>query len=245
MINSAVFISAGLGDAILLVPLVKKLKESGRKVTGIFSSDFNCEEIFEGTSLFDEQLLFPSETNNKISRTAIVLKHIRKFDEVYLNYFSCTRSNFMLASVISKKVISNRIPNGFPQMLLLNLSYVEPKENIHDSTQNLRLFDSSVTDKDIREDMFLVPFRPVCLLPDFDKIKNNGKTIAVQISSGNNIHKYKNWPTEHWAEFLLRATQTFPKINFVMIGEPNETAISEELMKRGFPNLFSFVGRTN
>lgn len=51
--QALVFFSAGVGDAILLVPLVNELKKNGYKITGLFTSQYNCESIFEDTELFD------------------------------------------------------------------------------------------------------------------------------------------------------------------------------------------------
>jgi hypothetical protein len=52
--KALVFFSAGVGDAILLVPLVNELKKQGYLVTGLFTSHFGCESIFENTQLFDD-----------------------------------------------------------------------------------------------------------------------------------------------------------------------------------------------
>ena len=51
--HALVFFSAGVGDSILLVPLVNELKKNGYNVTGLFTSPFHCESIFDGTTLFD------------------------------------------------------------------------------------------------------------------------------------------------------------------------------------------------
>ena len=54
----AIFISAGLGDAVLLLPLIKRLKKDNYHLTAIITSSFNCEALFEHSDLFDEIVIF-------------------------------------------------------------------------------------------------------------------------------------------------------------------------------------------
>ena len=74
--QSLVFFSAGVGDAILLVPLVNELKKSGYKVTGLFTSKYDCESIFENTELFDSIEI----KKNKLSLILFSILNFRKFD---------------------------------------------------------------------------------------------------------------------------------------------------------------------
>ena len=87
--KALVFFSAGVGDAILLVPLVNQLKQKGYFVTGLFTSPFNCESIFENTVLFDNIIV----KKNKYALFQYCILHIKQYDEIYLNHFSFSNSN--------------------------------------------------------------------------------------------------------------------------------------------------------
>ena len=62
--KALVFFSAGVGDAILLVPLVNQLKKQGYAVTGLFTSPYDCESIFEHTHLFDDIKIKKNKKDN-------------------------------------------------------------------------------------------------------------------------------------------------------------------------------------
>ena len=88
------FFSAGVGDAILLVPLVNELKKQGYLVTGLFTSPFGCESIFENTQLFDDIKI----KKNKLLFVLFSILNFRKYDTVFLNHFSFSKSNLTLAA---------------------------------------------------------------------------------------------------------------------------------------------------
>ena len=104
----AVFISSGLGDAVLMVPLVKKLGEDG-EVTGFFDSAFQCQELFKNSDLFNDVTLM----EGNVDYVKTLLKHKNKFDVAFLNYFSATRKNLLLAGSIAKETRTNKLPNTF------------------------------------------------------------------------------------------------------------------------------------
>ena len=91
------FFSAGVGDAILLVPLVNELKKQGYNVTGLFTSPFHCESLFEHTRLFD----------------SIVIKKNTAL-QVWWNS-SYTHEYFLFWEVDGARELKNRIPTQFLQ----------------------------------------------------------------------------------------------------------------------------------
>ena len=52
----AIFASSGLGNAILLVPLLQKLKERGDEITCVSTADYGGKEFFEDCDLVDQVL---------------------------------------------------------------------------------------------------------------------------------------------------------------------------------------------
>ncbi|HEY1039985.1 MAG TPA: hypothetical protein VGF30_11300, partial [Bacteroidia bacterium] len=88
--TAAVYYSAGIGDALLLTPLVKQLKKDGFKVTGIFTSIFNVHELMEVANLLDEKIVILS----KPKLVWFVTRYrLNKFDRSYVNYFAANKSN--------------------------------------------------------------------------------------------------------------------------------------------------------
>lgn len=236
----AVFVSAGLGDALLLVPLVKQLKKQGAKIAGIFTSSFQCENLFTDTHIFDEIIV----SKNGISSIASSLKNFRKFDLAYLNFFAATKKNFLLAKSISKKVVTN---NSHLADFSSQLVFIQPQQGIHDATQNLRLVDPSINDSFLKEEMFQVGFQKIKLIEKkvkgSDRLKDK-KYFAIQISSGNNIQPFKNWTTRHWIEFLKLTSIKFPEHHFILLGEPAEAEIANSIISGNIPQVYSAVGKT-
>lgn len=235
--KAAVFFSAGLGDAILLVPLVKELKRQGTRVTGIFTSKFHCEKIFTGTAVFDEIIVL---ADNNSAIITISAKYFKKFDVTCLNNFAYTRKNLLLATAISKKIITNRLNPVKHELKAGKIQFTECWKGIHDAAQNLRLLSSGMKIK-LEEDMFRIDF------PD-ENINGNWPTaeyVTVQVSSGNNIQQYKNWPVNHWIKFLRLVTGFFPGKQFLLLGEPREILLAEKIMNEKIPGVSSAVGKTS
>lgn len=239
--KAAIFVSAGLGDALLLVPLAKELRKQGVKVSGIFTSPFQCEQLFYNTGVFDEIIISSGGIGSVISSS---IKNFRKFDVSYLNFFAGTGKNFLLAKSLSKKIVTNNSNINNPAS---HLSFIEPVKDIHDAAQNLRLLDPSANDLSLNEEMFHVDFpetkTDAVKFPELNLLRGK-KYFAVQISSGNNISPFKNWKTNHWIGFLEQASEKLPEHYFVLLGEPAEAEIGNTIFKSNIPRVCSVAGRT-
>lgn len=240
----AVFVSAGLGDALLLVPMVKELKKGGAKVSGIFTSSFECEQLFYNTNLFDEIIVSSESIGSAIISS---LKNFRKFDIAYLNFFAATKKNLLLAGNISKKIVTNNPQfSQFPSPVS-DINLIEPLRDIHDATQNLRLLNPATNDSILSEEFFWVDFQKIKLNEDkfreFVFLKNK-KYFAIQISSGNNIQQYKNWNTKHWIDFIKQASEKFSGHYFLLLGELREKEIADAILNQNIQRTFSVVGKT-
>ena len=60
-LKAAVYFSAGIGDALLLTPLIKQLKKEGYHVTGIFTSVFKVHELYDDIKLLDDKIVILSK----------------------------------------------------------------------------------------------------------------------------------------------------------------------------------------
>jgi len=230
--KAAVFVSAGIGDALLLVPLVKALKADGHSVTGVFTSPHNCQQLFEGTGLFDKLITGADGLGMALKRS---VQHHNQYDVAYVNIFAATRKNLIMAGSMAKEVITNHLPPNLPAVLTKGIHSKKPVKGIHDAQQNLNLFtDTETLDKgDLQIDL---PTEKVDLPTPY---------FAVQISAGNNSLKYKNWPIEHWIELLKLLIPKYPHYQFVLIGDENELELSQRVLAAELERVQSLVGQTS
>jgi len=235
----SVFISEGIGDAILLVPLIKELKKTG-SVTGIFNTAPDNYQLFELTDLFDDKI----RIQGKSDYFKLALSHFKKFDVAYLNFLGSSRKNLILSTFISKDVITNHIPENLSGIFKRQLHFIEPHQGTHDSVQNLRMLESHNGDDLSSTSFFQVQY-------NLDGIERNGlfadklNIIAVQISAGNNVQRYKNWEVENWIEFLKLASGKFPDHQFVLVGHKGEKVLADTILEKEIDNVVSMVGETN
>lgn len=243
--RAVIFITAGLGDAVLLIPLIKALRQAGRKVTGLFQSRFVSQAVFADSGLLDESIVLEESSSALLSFTA---RHYRFFDEAYLNHLAATPRNLVVGRLISKRVATTL--EGRRQWLLAGgLSNVRtPVAEMHDALQNLRLFDSEAVALDrhamaysseVLRKRFKTP------LPQSILDKLIGPYIALQVCAANNLFQYKTWPEEHWISWLKLASQTYPGVTWVLLGEPSERHVADRIVAQDIPHVVSLVGETS
>lgn len=231
--RALIFFSAGVGDAILLVPLVNELKKQGFHVTGLFTSAYHCESIFENTDLFD----FIVIKKSKINLVLYSFLHFRKFNLVFLNHFSYSKSHISLAALLGKDVYSNY--SGYTSLQSSSaLHFIEPKPDTHDALQNLYLYDTNKTLGDLN---FELNYNPQLNNP----FKLPEKYITIQISSANNKAPYKNWPLENWIKLFTHIHEVLPQISLVILGDETELPLNEKLNFNKNKNIISLIGKTN
>ena len=232
--KAIVFFSAGLGDAVLLIPLVKSLKERGFLVSGFFNSAHPCEELFSRIHLLDEVIV----CKTKSKQSLFLLSHLSSFDIAFVNYFAFNNSNLVTACLISTKVMVNRKTNSVTEKIFSSrITFTEPDKTLHDAEQNLHLTGKQQPKISLQD--FHIDFNPQ---------KRDGLPhpfIAVQISAGNNKITYKNWPTKHWLEFLKLLLQNYPERHFVLLGDANEVELSNQITNELKGNVISLIGKTS
>ena len=229
--QALVFFSAGVGDAILLVPLVNELKKQGYQVTGLFTSRFNCESIFENTTIFD----FIEIKKNKFSLLLFSIFHFRKYDTVFLNHFSFSKSNLTLAAFLGKDVYTNYKEFTSAQSSPA-IHFIGPKPNTHDALQNVFLINSSATLSDLNFNLSYTSQNTSFNLP-----KNY---IVIQASSANNKAPYKNWGIEKWLELFKYLQIKSPSSTLVLLGDNTELHLNAKINTANYPNVISFIGKT-
>lgn len=227
--QALVFFSAGVGDAILLVPLVNELKKNGYKVTGLFTSKYDCESIFENTELFDSIEI----KKNKLSLILFSILNFRKFDTVFLNHFSYSKSHLVLATLFGKHIYTNYKEFTSAQSSH-SINFIEPKTNTHDALQNVFLFTANSSTQYLD---FNIKYKP----QQNNKFNLPAEYIVVQASSANNNAPFKNWPFENWLQLFKHLSNR----NIVLLGDNTETHLNNTLNSNNYPNVISLIGKTN
>lgn len=229
--KALVFFSAGVGDAILLVPLVNELKKQGYLVTGLFTSPFGCESIFENTQLFDDVKI----KKNKLAFVLFSIFNFRKYDVVFLNHFSFSKSNLTLAAFLGKDVYTNYKEYTSAQSSPA-IHFIDPKPLTHDALQNVLLINSSATISDLNFNLNYTSQKINFNLPkDY---------IVIQASSANNKAPYKNWDFEKWLALFKHLQTTLPNTTLVLLGDNSELHLNEKIDSVNYPNVLSLIGKT-
>ena len=226
--NSAIFISSGLGNALLLTPLVHALKNAGHKVTAIFNSPFNCENLYANSNLFDEKVILKT----KMEHVLYILKNKNKFDQVYLDYFACTKKNFKVSNRIAQKIIAHGVPDSIDRNKLKHITVVRPSQKLNNAEINLQLFNDEV--RPLNFDLKLK-------FNDVTKFNLPKKYIVVQPSAGNNLTPYKIWNIDNWIS-LIKAN---PEEHFVILGDKNELQLANKITKENLENTTCLIGLTS
>lgn len=231
--RNALFISSGIGNALLLVPLIKRLKSQG-ELTAISTSPFGSHTIFNGfeDNLFDE--IIPLESSVDWMKNTATFR--RRFEAIYLDHFASGRKNIMLAYTNGKEVVTNTIPDRLPSLFQGRIRHVKPIIGIHEATQYLRYVDESATDENLAPELFALKAKPHSPISE-------STYITLQPGSGNNIAPWKTWRIEKWIKIIDELSQAHPEINVVVLGDDTEVELSKRLPSRA--NLVDAIGKTS
>lgn len=224
--KAAVYFSAGIGDALLLTPLIKILKADGYHITGIFTSKYNVHELYDVIQLLDDKLILLSKPKLVwfITRYTFI-----PFDISILNTFSARKSNLAAAAKTSKKVYTNKKVD-FTYDVPENIVYIEPKENIHDALQNALLYKSGVS---ISETDFHIDHKNQSI----DHLHLPTSYVTLQVGAGNNETPYKIWDVKKWNELVAHINKDFPDKQIVLLGDKHEIKINQLVEGKNIHNL--------
>ncbi len=233
MKRAALFVSAGIGDAVLLLPLMKLLKNDNYVLTLIITTPYSCEEIFQKSG-FHEEILILRGKANKLKNYLLIQK---KFDLVFLNIFAASVANFFLAAKLGEKIICNagKKPFFMPDQRCVQKQAVL---NVHDAFQNLLLYKNAKELSPLKEEDFLLH------LPALRSgLKLPQKYIALQLSAGNNQAPYKTWPIGQWKKFIDVILKKYNSLSVVLLGDSNEQYLEKEWEHNS--QVISLMGKTS
>lgn len=229
MTSRAIFISAGLGDSLLTLPLARKLRTVSSRLVALLTSTLMTKSFLEKLELFDrvDVLSFKNAKKNwDWHLLPYVIRNFHRFDEIYLPPFSCNRAHRSLAALLAKRCCSHSNTDQLPVM--------------HDAIQNMRLYDPLITSSEVS--LSNVTFTPATVkrivrgrLSQADRL--SGPYVAVQISASDSMFPQKSWPFEHWVSWLEAVTDSYPTMNFVLIGGSREASVMNQMLSKKIPRV--------
>jgi len=221
-LKSIVFISSGVGNALLLVPMVKELRKKGTVWCLDASPYFDARSFF---SSFDTPLFDGYISIHKPYELWQALKKFKHFDYAYLDFFASTRYFILLANIIAKRIVCNKIPARISNYFKKNITLVAPILGIHEGEQYLRYITDASTNNKLNEAMFSLEV----------KASEQGQLmhpyITIQPGTGNNKSPWKNWTLSGWHSLINSIINEYPDLHILIIGDSTEVALNAPLAK--------------
>lgn len=233
----ALIFNQGLGDSLFYVPLMNAIRDQSpdHRITGLFDSDFNCEELFQNTPYFDQIYFF--KNTSKIWLFSWIWKHYKKYDYILLNRQSSALRWLVVSSVLSKKVLTLR-KHPLIRILPAVKRRIIPIP-CHAMLEPLKLFVPSAGIAELRQYFFL----KTTDIPD-ESPSLKAPYMTCQVSAANNLYGYKNWPAEHWSTLFRLLYEQYPNIHLILLGDENEVAIGKNILRRfSHPSIENQVGK--
>jgi len=231
-----IFITSGIGNAIMMIPLLKKLKKNGNnKIFAIVKSPFIDAPWLKTIPFPVDEVI----DLNKKSLCRFVSNHGKTFDIIYLDISNSSLKNILFSICISRKTISYRKK----QIPFLPYKNISSNENIHVGLLNLLLINEFDNLRSYKLEDFELDYNST-LIPKID-LKSKSQTVCVQMSAGNNKTPYKSWPIEKWVTLLNLISQNFNSIKIVLIGDKSEIKGSEILENSLKFKIDNYVGKTS
>ena len=240
-IKIGIVFNQGIGDALLLMPLIKKIRQQ-YPVTlhAIFQSEYCQPGLIEHFELFDEYIVLQNSIKQTLNFT---FKRIREFDLLILNHTSASFIWLCLAPIIARKTVTNRSHKLL--RLIPLVTYIQPRAHTHEILNNLGLVFTNIEGSELSLQKLLLPTPSPLPLSIKIEEKLPSSFFTVQISAGNNIVKYKNWPVENWIHLIRLIRKAYPQIMFILLGEPRESGLAKEIGRQNIEGVVSMVGQTN
>jgi ADP-heptose:LPS heptosyltransferase len=237
-----VFAPYGIGNLILLYPVLKKLQEDGVQFD-IVSYLGPVRHLLENVEPFKDLGQKRYFIGNGIAGVVSAIRSIRRGKySVSVMTFPSARPHYNLLSWLcgARRRIAARYPDdSFGSLSFLNTHLVPVTMGIHDVFQNLNLFkavplelkDSDIEQFGLKESHEkIIGFHPGC--------KKSGS--------------FKRWPLEHWERLLVLIGRKFPAYRRMMFFGPDESEELEYFKRQDdveiraslkLSELFSEIGR--
>jgi heptosyltransferase-2 len=237
-----IFAPYGIGNLILLYPVLRKLKENGVQFD-IVSYLGAVRHLLDKVEPFQDLGQKRYFVGNGIAGAMSAIRSIRRAKySVSVMPFPSARPHYNLLSWLcgARRRIAARYPDdSLGSLSFLNTDLVPVITGIHDVFQNLNLFKAvplKLEDSDI-EQYGLKP--------------SNEKIIGFH-SGCKRSESFKRWPREHWERLIVLIGKKFPDYRRMMFFGPDESEELEYFKRRDdveirtslkLSELFNEIGR--
>lgn len=234
----AIPIVAGVGNALLAVPMVRMLKRHhpAARISILARLDAMAEP-FRRLNEVEEVFVM----NRGWRGTLRGLRWLRRcHPDVFLVPFPSNRWQYNLLAQVSgaRRVLMHSYPTGrFSALSLLPAERLPAQRGIHDVTQNLRLL--RLLGIQAEQDL-----PPQFVLNDNDRtraadllhnagIRDGTSFIAVHPGSGSTVlARAKRWPAEKYAQLIRLMRHELPQQQIVLLEGPDETGVADEIVAK-------------
>lgn len=230
-------IVAGIGNAILAVPMVKQIKrlKPDARVT-VLTLTSPMAEPFRRLKEVDEHIVCGTGLGGYLNLLRAARKRRPDF---FLVPFPSNRWQYNLLQRLSRG--KTRIMHGYAYGKLKSLAFLEAKRvpaepHIHDTVQNLRLLEAMGLKADLKDS------RPTFAL-DLDevkagerlrkeaKLKDRQPYLVMHAGSGDTVlAQAKRWPAERYAGLCQAIGRTL-KLPVLIVEGPDERGIGEQIVR--------------
>lgn len=230
-------IVAGIGNALMAVPLVRQIKRNFPASTiTILARIGPMGEPFRRLNEVDEVVITGKGLKGLLK---LVHESRSRRPDVYMVPFPSNRWEYSMLALTSgaKRKLLHRYPVGRFKALGFIGERVVALRGIHDVEQNLRLLNPLDTSIDPNE-------APVFPLTDGDRARANGLIeaigltprspyIAIHAGSAKTIlAQAKRWGADNYARLISRLLELFQH-DVVILEGPDETGVAEEVLSAG------------
>ena len=170
--------------------------------------------------------------NSPSDYTKLIPIYFKKFDVVYLDYFSATRKRIILSHFIGRSIVTSRIPPSLSERFKQKIAFVVPKPGYHEGAQYVRFFDRKFEGTLNESDFSL-----------FEIEASRKKLVTIQPGAGNGKTPWKIWPLDKWLSLLEQIGHHFPEYELMILGDSTESHLSSYFKQLG-PKVTIIIGQT-
>ena len=231
-----------LGDAILMTPALKALKQKfPSSYIGIMCVK-RVSGVFEDNPYIDEVIIFDEKTSHKDVWTKISFVKLlkkKKFDTAFFVHRSFTKAFVCFLSGIKNRIGYKRFKNVF----IVNKRIMPLDASIKRQDYYLNLFEKMGIVIESRYPEFFVPNEK------YEKVSSQLKQMPEQYDYVVGINPSANWKLKRWPQscFAQLCDLLIKNLNCVIIfiGAEKDNYIVESVRGRMNENSYNFCGKTD
>ena len=235
---------SGIGDGILLLPLIKKIKEQKKIKIKVICGRENYP-IFEGINFIDEMVVFDILNKNIFVNFIKILKIMFKKTDYGIDFSQSSFYSTILTYLSSKRCSGfyNEKMGFFRNSLIKDKIKYKEKEHVIFNFFNLA---EKTNIKYEKENITLI--KPVFSERDYNSVKNLINYNNVVGIHPCNVLNYRAWPKEYFKEVISYILKNY-KYQVVLMGSKSEEKLVEDLYNLFEPeeknNVINIAGKVS